>query len=310
MRKAWKNRQREVISPIAFGMSERRFNQQRKHKFLKPIKFSILVPVYNTPREFLEEMIGSALLQTYENWELCIADGSDIEHSYVGEICMELMKKDGRIKYQKLKNNAGISENTNAAVEMATGDYISLLDHDDLLHPSALYETMRKICDDKAEVIYTDEAIFESPDLHNITKMRYKADFSQTLLETVNYVCHFLSFKKELLKGLNFDSECDGAQDYDIILKLAERTTKIAHIRKCLYYWRANQCSTASTSEAKPYTTKAGKKALEKHFIRIGELAEVRLTNAPNNYLIIYADKSKMSELFQHAFRTKIEHVF
>ena len=310
MKKTWSRRHDEIISPLAFGMGARLYNLQKETKFSKSIKFSILVPLYNTPKDFLQEMIGSVLFQTYGNWELCLADGSDSAHCYVGEICSELLRKDERIKYRKLEKNAGISENTNACLEMATGDYISLFDHDDLLHPSALYETMKKICDSDAEIIYTDEAIFKSPNLHDITFMYFKPDFSQSLLETTNYFCHFLSFKKNLIHELKFDSECDGAQDFDIVLKLTEKTKKISHVKKCLYYWRASPVSTAASTDSKPYTSEAGKRALEKHFLRIGEAAEVKITDIPNQYQIIYSDKSKKTKSTKNAVCIRFEHVF
>ena len=155
--KAWKKRHEFFIPPKAFGLSDSVYNAQKRTSFSNSIKFSVLVPLYNTPENFLKEMIGSVLLQTYENWELCLADGSDSEHGYVGQICEEISQKDSRIKYTRLKQNGGISENTNAALAMASGDYISLFDHDDLLHPSALFETMKAIGEHDADFIYTDE---------------------------------------------------------------------------------------------------------------------------------------------------------
>ena len=135
MRKAWSARRGEVLSPVAFGMSLRACRRQGNKHFSKSIKFSILVPLYNTPEIFLQEMIGSVSFQIYSNWELCLADGSDAEHGYIQKICEEIAATDSRIKYKKLGKNGGISENTNECLEMVTGDYISLFDHDDLLHP-------------------------------------------------------------------------------------------------------------------------------------------------------------------------------
>lgn len=169
---------------------------------------------------------------------------------------------------------------------------------------------MKAVCERDADVIYTDEAVFESPDLHNIKSIRLKADFSQSLLETNNYVCHFTSFKKSLFDGLFFDSDCDGAQDFDVVLKLVERTKKIFHIQKCLYYWRASPASTASGASAKPYTTLAGKRALENHFRRIGEAATVMTTEVPNTYRIIYGDRSKISATPDMCMVKRLEPVF
>jgi len=290
-RRIWATRKGYSIPPSAFRLTEQEYSKQKEAIFPVKTKFSIIVPLFNTPRPFLQEMIGSVLFQTYQNWELCLADGSDAEHSYVGEICMEIAGTDNRIKYKKLESNYGISGNTNECIKMATGDYISLLDHDDILHPSALYETERAICEKDAELIYTDEAIFESPDLYSIKHIAFKADFFQRLLEISNYICHFTSFKKSVYDGLMFDPECDGAQDYDIVLKLVERTNKIFHIKKRLYYWRSSLSSTAGSSDAKPYTWKAGKLALEKHFRRIGEKATVYFADSPNTYLCVHQSK-------------------
>lgn len=289
MKLAWFSRKDFCIPSYAFGMSKRDFlNQQKKAKQNgEMVKFSILVPLYNTPKVFLKEMIASCLGQSYENWELCLTDGSDDDHGYVKEICELAIKNDSRIKYKKLDKNLGISANTNECLKMATGDWISLFDHDDLLHPAALYEIYDKILNESADFIYSDEAIFLGDNLHSIKEIHYKPEFSLSLLETNNYICHFTSFKKELLGDYYFDSECDGAQDYDVILRLTEKAKVICHVNKILYYWRASPQSTAYNSNSKDYTTIAGKKALQKHFSRIGESVIVVSTGIPNNYQII-----------------------
>ena len=286
---AWKKRHDFVLQPLAFGMETSVCQRQRKTKFPRNIKFSILVPLYNTPKDFLQEMIGSVLFQTYENWELCLADGSDDEHSYVKEICENIAKKDSRIKYKKLEKNGGISENTNECIKMAAGDYISLFDHDDLLHPSALFETMKAVCEKDADFVYTDEATFESPNLHKIIHTNFKPDFAPDYFHTNNYVCHFSSFKKSLLDKIGgFDSATNGAQDFDLFLRLSELTEKIVHVQKCLYFWRASPTSTAGASNAKSYTTDAGKLALEKHIRRCDINAVVEYGKVPNTYKINY----------------------
>lgn len=145
--------------------SEPELKAQREHAFPQAIRFSVVVPLYNTPKRFLRSMIECVLAQTYADWELCMADGSDGEHSDVEQICLEYAEKDRRIRYRKLEKNLGISGNTNACLEMAQGDYIGLFDHDDLLHPAALYEVMRAIEKTGADFIYTDEAVFESPNI-------------------------------------------------------------------------------------------------------------------------------------------------
>lgn len=271
-----------------YYISAQRREQEENAQFPKDIKFSVLVPLYNTPESFLKAMIESVQAQTYKNWELCLADGSDSEHSFVGEICKNYADGDKRIKYEKLERNLGISENTNACIRMATGEYIALFDHDDLLHPSALYEVMRAICEHGADFIYTDENTFseEPRDAYN---PHFKPDFSPDTLRSYNYICHLSVFSRELLDSVgHFRSEYDGSQDYDLILRLAEKAKKVFHIRKILYYWRAHKNSVAQDVAAKPYTVTAAKKALAAHLERCGLKGEVLDSSVPTTYHIKY----------------------
>lgn len=271
-----------------YYISAQRREQEENAQFPKDIKFSVLVPLYNTPDSFLKAMIESVQAQTYKNWELCLADGSDKEHSFVGEICKKYADGDRRIKYEKLEKNLGISENTNACIRMATGEYIALFDHDDLLHPSALYEVMRAICEHGADFIYTDENTFseEPRDAYN---PHFKPDFSPDTLRSYNYICHLSVFSRELLDSVGyFRSEYDGSQDYDLILRLTEKAKKVFHIRKILYYWRAHKNSVAQDVGAKPYTVTAAKKALAAHLERCGLKGEVLDSSVPTTYHIKY----------------------
>lgn len=271
-----------------YYISAQRRAQEENAQFPKNIKFSVLVPLYNTPESFLKAMIESVQAQTYKNWELCLADGSDREHSFVGEICKKYADGDKRIKYEKLEKNLGISENTNACIRMATGEYIALFDHDDLLHPSALYEAMRAICEHGADFIYTDENTFseEPRDAYN---PHFKPDFSPDTLRSYNYICHLSVFSRELLDSVGyFRSEYDGSQDYDLILRLTEKAKKVFHIRKILYYWRAHKNSVAQDVGAKPYTVTAAKKALAAHLERCGLKGEVLDSSVPTTYHIKY----------------------
>lgn len=272
----------------AYYISAQRREQEENTQFSKNIKFSVLVPLYNTPEKFLKEMIESVQAQTYKNWELCLADGSDREHSFVGEICKKYADGDKRIKYEKLEKNLGISENTNACIRMATGKYIALFDHDDLLHPSALYEVMRAICEHGADFIYTDENTF-SEEPHDAYNPHFKPDFSPDTLRSYNYICHLSVFSRELLDSVGyFRSEYDGSQDYDLILRLTEKAKKVFHIRKILYYWRAHKNSVAQDVGAKPYTVTAAKKALAAHLERCGFKGEVLDSSVPTTYHIKY----------------------
>lgn len=282
----------EMFSPKSNDISAKRRKQEEEHKFKKDIKFSILVPLYNTPKVFLEEMIDSVTAQTYKNWELCLADGSDKEHSYVGNICKKLAHSDSRIKYKRLERNGGISENTNACIEMSTGDYIALFDHDDILHPSALYKYMLEICDKNADFIYCDEDKFEKLNA-GFYDQYFKPDFAPDMLCSNNYICHFTVFKKSLLeKTGGFRSEFDGSQDHDIILRLTEQAESIVHVPEILYHWRVSSASVASDPYAKPYTIEAGKKAVAEHLERLGLKGTVESTVMhPNIYRIKYEIK-------------------
>ena len=271
-----------------YYISEARRAREESTVFAKAIKYSVLVPLYNTPEKFLREMIESVQAQTYKNWELCLADGSDAEHSFVGEICKNYAETDKRIKYEKLEKNLGISENTNACIRMATGDYIVLFDHDDLLHPSALYEVTKAVCDCGADYIYTDENTF-SQEPHDAYNPHFKPDFSPDTLRSYNYICHLSVFSRELLDSVGyFRSEYDGSQDYDLILRLTEKAKKVYHIRKILYYWRAHKNSVAQDVGAKPYTVAAAKKALAAHLERCGLKGEVLDSSVPTTYHIKY----------------------
>lgn len=262
--------------------------EQRHHRFSRDILFSIVVPLYNTPEMFLREMIQSVIDQTYGNWELCMADGSDEAHHSVEKICRQYMRKDQRIKYRKLEKNLGISGNTNACLDMATGDYIGLFDHDDLLHPAALHEVMRAICEKDADFIYTDENTFhEKPE--DAFCPHFKPDFAPDTLRANNYICHFTVFKKEMLdKTGTFRPECDGSQDYDMVLRLTEVASQIVHIPKILYYWRAHKNSVADSIEAKPYVIQAAHRAICEHLERVGLEGEVLDTTVPSMYRIRY----------------------
>ena len=251
--------------------SDEERKKQSETKFSKNIKFSILVPLYNTPEKFLREMIESVVNQTYSNWELCLADGSDDEHSFVGEIVKEYMEKDSRIKWEKLTENLGISGNTNMCFDMATGEYIGLFDHDDILHPTVLYEYMKAICDEDADYVYCDETTFSGDSIDHMITLHFKPDFAPDNLRANNYICHFSVFSKELVdKCGTFRSEYDGSQDHDMILRLTANAKKIVHVPMILYYWRSHAGSVASDINAKSYAIDAAKGAVATHLRSCG----------------------------------------
>lgn len=252
------------LGTLSFPDAQRRKEEEGKTYDTK-LTFSILVPLYNTPVDFLKEMIDSVVTQTYKDWELCLADGSDDGHAYVGEMCLKYAEKDSRIKYQKLLKNEGISGNTNECYKMATGEFIALFDHDDVLHPSVLYR-YREAADNGADYIYCDEATFTDGNLNNMITVHFKPDFAIDNLRANNYICHFSAFKRELLNETSlFRTEYDGSQDHDMILRLTGLAKKVTHVPGIYYYWRAHAGSVASNINAKTYAIDAAKRAVADH---------------------------------------------
>ncbi len=281
-----KNRCKEYLS--ANNLTEQQKHEQRETIFSHKIKISVLVPLYNTPPLFLREMIESVQKQTYENWELCLADGSDERHKNVRDICQKYAQKDSRIHYGQLSENLGIAGNSNKCIEMATGEFIALFDHDDILHPGALFEVMKAICWQGADFVYTDEVTF-GHNLNHIITAHFKPDFAPDTLRSYNYICHLSVFSRKLLDHVGwFSSEFDGSQDYDLILRLTEQAKKIVHIPKVLYYWRAHRNSTAANISAKPYTIESAKKALTQHLKRQGLTGEIVDSAVVTTYKINY----------------------
>lgn len=256
--------------------------QQKNTKFECMVKISILVPLYNTPLQFLDEMIQSVLHQTYQNWELCLADGSDNDHNEVEARCREFMADDQRIIYKRLAKNEGISGNTNECYTMATGEYIGLFDHDDVLHPAVLYEYVKVINEQGADYIYCDETTFKGDSIDNMITLHFKPDFAPDNLRANNYICHFSVFSRELLEGTElFRSGFDGSQDHDMILRLTSNAKKVVHVPKLLYYWRSHKGSVASDISAKPYAIAAAKGAVADHLTRCGfKNFEIKSTRA------------------------------
>ncbi|RHT84223.1 glycosyltransferase family 2 protein [Clostridiaceae bacterium AM27-36LB] len=270
MYRRWKQKKGEASKRLDFGTKSFPNAEERRREeetvFPREIKISVLVPLYNTPEKFLREMIDSVVTQTYKNWELCLADGSDDKHTDVGRICQEYIEKDSRIKYQKIEKNLGISGNTNVCFSMATGNFIGLFDHDDVMHPSLLFECVKTVCEKDADYVYTDEATFTSPNLDDLIVLHFKPDYSSDNLRANNYICHFSMFDADLLKktGL-FRPEYDGSQDHDMILRLTEEAKHVCHIPKILYYWRSHPNSVAADIGAKTYAIDAAKRAVHDH---------------------------------------------
>jgi len=243
--------------------------KQRAAAFEAMPCISVLVPAYETPEPFLRQMIESVLSQSYSHLELCIADGSPGDG--VQKIVESYGEKDSRIRYQRLSENRGISENTNEALAMATGEYIGLLDHDDLLLPGALFEVVKALNEaGGADAVYTDEDKVNM-DLTHHFQPHFKPDFNLEYLRSNNYICHFFVVKRELACQVGgFQREFDGAQDHDFIFRCTEQAGKVLHIPKVLYSWRCHEASTASNPESKRYAYEAGKRAVAAHLKRMG----------------------------------------
>ncbi|MBE5981181.1 MAG: glycosyltransferase family 2 protein [Paenibacillaceae bacterium] len=250
--------------------TEEELAQQREIVFDYMPRLSVVIPAYKTPERFLSAMLDSLLAQTYTNWEVCVADGSP-KGEGVERVLKRYAMKDERFRYVILGENKGISGNTNAAIEMATGDFIVLADHDDTLAPDALFECVKAINQDpEIDVVYTDEDKLDI-DGGELFEPHFKPDFNPDLLTSVNYICHLFVVNHELLLEVGlFKEEFDGAQDYDFILRCTEKARKICHIPKALYHWRCHQDSTASNPESKLYAFEAGARAVKAHYDRLG----------------------------------------
>ncbi len=270
--------------------------EKNKGTVTDEIKISILVPVYNTPVDYLKQMLDSVLWQTYDNWELCIADASDRVHGEVSDICREYSGKEQRFIYKKIKNS-GIADNTNICISLSSGDYIALLDHDDILHPEALVRVVKEVKEKKADMVYTDEAVFEEK-LGKITSLQIKPEYSPENLRGCNYICHLCVFSKELLKQVGgYKKQFDGGQDYDMALRLTEKAQKIVHISKILYYWRKHQESVAGGIAVKSYASEAGRMAVSEHLNRMKLPGDVYITKeSPVVYRVKYRMENEQED--------------
>ncbi len=270
--------------------------EQRQTEFADPVTISVLVPAYCTPVKFLRAMIESVEAQTYPHWELCIVDASPAKEenghrrTALTQTIREYSRKDPRIRCRILKKNGGIAQNLNAAIAMAKGEFVSFLDHDDLLEPDALYELARLIREDAStDMVYTDEDKVDRKGKH-FSLPNMKPDFNLDLLRSNNYICHFLAVRTALAREAGgFRPEFDGAQDYDFIFRCAEKARKIAHVHRVLYHWRTHELSTSDNPDSKEYAFLAGKRAVEAHLARVQVDAEVLETPDPGYFRVKYA---------------------
>ena len=267
---------------------KRELKAQRAENLQGPV-ISIVVPLFNTPARYFRQMTGSVLHQTYTNWQLVLVDAGDAAHAQCSAKAAALAQKDARIVYRKVEN-AGIAANTTKGFEAATGEYLTLLDHDDVLYPNALYDVVRAIQSTGADFVYSDEIVL-SDNFKELGGYHFKPDYAPDYLRGVNYITHLAVFSRKLLNaaGAYEDPNFDGAQDHDLILRLTEKATKIHHIKKCLYVWRAAAGSTAQTMDAKPYAVAAGERAINAHLQRIGLKGEAHaIPGAPGAFQLHY----------------------
>ena len=263
-------------------VDKRTLRRQKHAAFAQKPLISIVIPLYCTPLPYLKELLESVRRQSYENWQLCLADGSPDDKAK--EFIEKHYGREKRIVYRKLEENGGISVNTNEAVALATGEYLMLCDHDDTLEPDALYEIVKAINDTGADVLYTDEDKVSMDGQHYFDP-NFKPDFNLFRLRENNYICHIFVVKKSLTDETGLlRSEFDGAQDFDFILRCCEKAQKITHIPKVLYHWRCHMDSTAADPSSKAYAYEAGRKAVREHYQRLGIDAKVEMTERPGWY--------------------------
>ena len=263
----------------ATKVTEEELERQRNTKFEFAPMISIIVATFNTKEEYLKEMIDSVRNQSYSNWQLCIGDGST--NDSVEKYVKEHYGDDSRIVFKKLEKNYGISGNMNGALELVTGDYVGLFDHDDLLTPDCLYEFVASMQEVHHDCVYSDE-----DKLNDKTKKfedpHFKPDFSIDLLCSHNYITHFFVVNMDIVRKVGgMRSEYDGSQDHDFIFRCAEQANSVHHVPKILYHWRMHPLSTAMDPESKMYCYTSGKKAIESHFKRIGIDATVEMLPRP-----------------------------
>ena len=274
---------RQAIEP-----TEEELERQRKEQWQEEWLFSIVVPLYRTPEKYLEQLVKSVQEQTYGKWELCLSDGSGQSSPLEGYL-NQLEQREHRVKVIRHDTPQKISENTNAAIQKATGDFIVFADHDDLLAPDALYECANALRQHpKTELIYSDE------DKVSMNGKRYfephfKSDYNPDLLCSMNYFCHLVVVKRSLMERTGLlNGEFDGAQDYDFVLRCTEHTQNIYHIPKVLYHWRAHENSTAENPESKQYAFEAGRRAVEAHYLRRNLPAVVEQGEYPGLYRTLW----------------------
>lgn len=317
LRETWisvRERLTETDRYFYVACSEEELEKQSDRKWNTPLTFSIVVPLYRTPESYLNRMITSVIAQSYPHWELILADATEdrsVEETLKQQGFLTIQMQDSResvaadprIRYVHLTENAGIAANTNQALPCAKGEYIGLLDHDDVLTPDALYEMADAItkANDRGVSVafaYSDEDKCDGEETRYYDP-NHKEDFNYDLILSNNYICHFLVMDADLMKRLQFRPECDGAQDYDLVLRAVAEVLatdgvageeRILHIPKVLYHWRCHEASTAANPHSKKYAYEAGLRALQDHAAERGIPAEAVETRHVGFYRLQYKD--------------------
>ena len=274
------------------NLTDEELLKQRNYKFLHNPVISIVMPVYNPDDRYFKQTLNSIKNQTYENWQLCIGDAGNNKKNKILE---EIFGNDDRVKYLDIPVNYGISGNSNKALELATGGYIGLMDHDDILTSDALFMIVSKL-NEGYDIVYTDEDKTDE-NLSRYFSAYRKPDFNLNLFLSNNYMCHFTVISKKIIEEAgNFRSEYDGAQDYDLFLRCIEKTDRIGHVNKVLYHWRTVGGSTSGNPFNKEYAFDAGKRALQDYILRNNiKGVKVAQMEDPGYYRIRCGRKGKLS---------------
>jgi GT2 family glycosyltransferase len=248
---------------------------------------SVLMPVHDPPPEFLERAIESVREQTYARWQLCIVDDGSSDPGVV-ELLESQAAANERILLRRHERAGGISSATNAALSMATGEFVALVDHDDELEPDALDAVIAHLSEHpETDIVYTDEDRI----LANGKRLGavLKPDWSPELLRAGMYTCHLGVYRRRLVEEVGgFRSEFDGSQDFDLMLRLVEATQRIGHVPRVLYHWRASDASVAINPMAKPYAYDAGRRAVQSHLERTGVAGEAHRSGLPGLYRVTH----------------------
>lgn len=283
--------------------TDEELDRQKEYKFEYNPKLSLVVPAYETKPIYIEDLVIAVEESSYLNVELIIADASETPN--VERMVKELQEQYDNIIYKRLDSNDGISENTNKGLEIATGDYIGLLDHDDLITADALYYIVEKInekrkIDCEPIMIYTDEDKTDTY-LESYYEPNIKTGLNNDMIMTNNYICHLTFIKSEVIKELRLRKEYDGAQDYDLFLRTikyvrdrygdSEVKGRIVHIPRILYHWRCHKASTAENPESKMYAYEAGRRAVEDYCKSLGMDVSVSHLKHLGFYRVDYNNK-------------------